>query len=275
MNKSNLNLYFDFEFTSLSPDAQPISLAVVSDTKKELISPAGIHPIGKFGYESKWVETIPSKSFYAEFSEFSIDRCDNWVKENVIKKLRFYPKVGDSNKDGLHSNASPFEVGGDFKHIKNSLKNWLSQFSDYNLQFVCDCGVFDWYWLLQLIGEWEESKMICPSCKSSEAMGEFNGFSNYCIYCETLATTNRIGLPKLPPNISPVTQDLNDLIAFRKGISIKEAFELNREEILVENVTNLKVTENSTLHGVKMQKHNSLWDAKVIKEIFNNLNKTL
>ena len=26
-----INLYFDFEFTSLSPDAQPISLGIVSD----------------------------------------------------------------------------------------------------------------------------------------------------------------------------------------------------------------------------------------------------
>ena len=29
-----INLYFDFEFTSLSPDAQPISLGIVSDEER-------------------------------------------------------------------------------------------------------------------------------------------------------------------------------------------------------------------------------------------------
>lgn len=35
-----INLYFDFEFTSLSPDAQPISLGIVSEEKIQNISDA-------------------------------------------------------------------------------------------------------------------------------------------------------------------------------------------------------------------------------------------
>lgn len=165
------------------------------------------------------------------------------------------------------------------------LYRWLKQFSDYNIQFVSDCGTFDYYWLLQLIGEWEESKMICPSCKSSEAVGEYSGFSNYCIDCETLATTNKIGLPKLPPNISPVPQDLNDLILYKylqlvnKSSTIIDAFNCNRETLLYiiderkQNNNMYEVVDNT--YKLKSNKHNSLWDAKVIKEIFNNLNKTL
>ena len=32
-----INLYFDFEFTSLSPDAQPISLGIVSDAFETIV----------------------------------------------------------------------------------------------------------------------------------------------------------------------------------------------------------------------------------------------
>lgn len=65
----------------------------------------------------------------------------------------------------------------------------------------------------------------------------------------------------LPENISPVCHDINQDIAEYYGISDREAFNKSREEIIEEL-------------GVKMlygNKHNSLYDAMVIKNIHAEL----
>ena len=128
--------------------------------------------------------------------------------------------------------------------------------------------------MLQLIGEWESfsidvSKRLADAYKKgrksyNEERDKINSEFSY----DTLNVDNgfgqmsyyglvRYGLPKLPENISPVPADRNDLIAFKKGISVKEAFEFDRE-MLAGN------TEGAS-------KHNSLFDAKIIKEIYNNI----
>ena len=233
------------EFTSLSPDAQIISIGIISDC---------------------------GNSFYAEFSDFDINRCDDWVKENVVSKLEFYPKVGNSNKDGLHSDANPFKVGGTFDDVKFYLKEWLSQFSDYQIQFVCDCGTWDWYWLVQLLAEWESRSLEVRNGDKIYDIGQEKGFGICCMGDYELILKNRTGLPKLPDNISPVPSDLNDLIAFKKGITPKEAFDLNREELCID-VTDTELwqsLERIDKHSLP-QKHNALWDAKVIKEIYQKM----
>lgn len=86
----------------------------------------------------------------------------------------------------------------------------------------------------------------------------------------------------LPDNISPIPQDLNDLIAYKKGISIKEAFEFDRGELafgfiknqerIYKNTFKERLMESYGFPGEKYdQKHNSLFDAKVTKTIFNYL----
>lgn len=294
-----INLYFDFEFTSLSPDAQPISLGIVSDEiipylikfkdldkskmtdsiiekinddKIEILNVSSVEFDDKDlvtlcnGIEeililpSKDIE-IKSKSFYAEFNDFDLNRCDDWVKENVVGKLLFNEKkVHTQLKDNT------LEIKNITSEIISAIKGWLEQFSDYEIQFVCDCGTWDWYHLLQLIGEWEEvddkDLIECGQIKYSEKI--------------------KIGLPKLHPNISPVPFDLNDLIAIKKGISPREAFDLDREELAfgwVENQERIAINEfkenELATHRFKEenkdQKHNSLWDAKVIKAIYNKL----
>lgn len=65
----------------------------------------------------------------------------------------------------------------------------------------------------------------------------------------------------LPDNICPVCYDINTDIAKEYDISIQEAFDKSREDILDE-----------LDRVVKGSKHNSLYDAKVIKEIYDALN---
>ena len=62
----------------------------------------------------------------------------------------------------------------------------------------------------------------------------------------------------LPTNVSPSCHDINQDIANYYGISEREAFDKSREDILREH--------NITVNG---DKHNALYDAKVIKEIYN------
>lgn len=438
-----INLYFDFEFTSLSPDAQPISLGIVSDnfpwmnkldTHKSDFGNLDIYEAGTF--------QVKSKSFYAEFSDFDINRCDDWVKENVVSKLRFqsyhgcYGNIEGDNK----------EIKGKLDHIQNELSTWLSQFSDYQIQFVCDKNNYQWEafkrlirindsvnqckeiiltkgktalvdledfdkissfkWHTRIVGNNravavrrrlksegydnineksfmhrqimglgnESEDMIyvdhingdsldnrkCNLRLVTKAENNYNrksaigSKSNYVgvtfhepsgkyrafigkgrKYKHLLSSDDEIKCAKaydhaakklygeyaklnfpdidlniyykrsdlLPDNISPVPFDLNDLIAIKKGITPKEAFDLNREElafgglfIVPDNILPPDISKEELLKLLKENyggiimlpkdseapkiekivpgennKHNALWDAKVIKEIYQKL----
>ena len=67
----------------------------------------------------------------------------------------------------------------------------------------------------------------------------------------------------LPDNICPACYDINQDIARKFNISQQEAFNKSREDILYQNYK-----ENI----VKGDKHNSLYDAKVIRELYQILN---
>lgn len=257
-----INLYFDFEFTSLSPDAQPISLGIVSEHTM-IIKTEYLETLDKTkSYHFK--NDYPSeKSFYSEFTDFDINRCDNWVKENVVSKLKYY---GTPQQDKMFLDSSVDEGiywgSQNTDEIKGALHKWLEQFSDYQIQFVCDCGTFDWYFMLQLLAEWDEVEY------------------GYCDFMGNVQIC-KVGLPKLLKNISPVPQDLNDLIlsaylkTVKKDATAMEAFNVNRETLLYlidtdkQNSEMYEVIDNT--YNLRTSKHNALFDAKVIKAIYNIL----
>jgi len=257
--KPEIRLYFDFEFTSLSPDAMPISLGIVSEDWNG----------GAYQAIKELPIKVESKSFYAEFSDFDLNRCDEWVKENVVSKLKYY---GTSQQDKMFLDSSVDEGSywgsQNTAEIKEALHRWLKQFSELNIQFVCDCGTFDWYWMLQLLAEWEDSS---ANRKEYYDIGKTKDCVRYIPY--------KSGLPKLPSNISPVPEDLNDLIANKKGISVREAFDLGWELEAIEFVCASDLIESSFHFSEESRakalnensKHNALWDAKVIKAIYEKL----
>lgn len=65
----------------------------------------------------------------------------------------------------------------------------------------------------------------------------------------------------IPKNVSPVCYDINQDIAKHFGCSDKEAFDMSRESIISR--------EEIKVNG---DKHNSLYDALVIKAIYNIIN---
>ena len=67
----------------------------------------------------------------------------------------------------------------------------------------------------------------------------------------------------LPSNVSASCYDINQDIAMYYKISQKEAFDKSREEILFDKYKEVAVTGD---------KHNALYDAKVIRELYQILN---
>ena len=65
----------------------------------------------------------------------------------------------------------------------------------------------------------------------------------------------------IPENVNPACHDINQDIANYEHISETEAFNRSREDFIF--------TYNTEVEGIK---HNSLYDAKVIKEIYEITN---
>lgn len=190
-------LFFDTEFTGLHKDTTLISLGIVSDD---------------------------GKKFYAEFTDYDENQCDEWIKYNVVKNL-YLGGMGDGVAD-LGEEPFGIMVRGDKKYIGKELKKWLSQFD--SIQFVSDVCHYDFVLLIDLL------------------------------------TGSKTALD-LPDNISAVCHDINSDIARHYGISDKEAFDKSREEIVSELCG----------HEVEGTKHNALYDAEVIKEIWEEINAGL
>jgi hypothetical protein len=264
-----INLFVDFEFTSLSPDAQPISVGIVSEEYfneqyRQLYTDKVEIKKGNCS-----IDHLTTKSFYAEFSDFDINRCDEWVRENVVGKL----EMRDGYKMGKRiSETNPHQTNvlyGTTDNIKKGLYFWLKQFSDYQITFVVDCGTWDWWFLMQLLAEWENVSIddsVCPFCGDDGYYG--SGLHEY-----------KTGIPKLLSNISPVPFELNQFIAEKKGISVREAFDLNREELACDAENSMmkekKIKEYRYFSGKEWsednQKHNALFDARVMKAIYEKL----
>ena len=113
-------------------------------------------------------------------------------------------------------------VMGDKRYIRQEANEWLRQFN--KIQFVSDVCHYDFVLLIDLL-------------------------------------TNGETALDLPKNISAVCHDINQDIAAYFEVSDREAFDMNREEIL----------DRLTGYRVVGEKHNSLHDAEIIKEIYEEI----
>jgi hypothetical protein len=115
-------IFFDTEFTDLKKDADLISIGLVSDT---------------------------GKMFYAEFTDYSRDKCSDWVKKNVLNLLGNPKLMGNP----LTQAFDTVYLAGDRKEISEQLIEWLKSFCDVELQFVSDCMHYDFVFLLDLLAQ--------------------------------------------------------------------------------------------------------------------------
>lgn len=88
--------------------------------------------------------------------------------------------------------------------------------------------------------------------------------SDVCHYDMVLLIDLFCNAHALPSRVCPACYDINQDIAREFKCSLKEAFDMNREEILYQNYKE---------HKIAGEKHNALYDAKVIRELYQILNK--
>ena len=224
-----MKLFFDLEFTGLHKNTTPISLGIVSGD---------------------------GRKFYAEFADFDVKQCGEWIKENVLSHLCLPKLLGRNTlaetwrekdhwkKNGYlvadghlisnewfggvyptcRTNGDVKEVVGDKSWVNACLQDWIQQFD--SIQFVSDVCHYDFVLLIDLL------------------------------------TSGGAALD-LPESISPVCIDLNQEIARHFQISSREAFDMSREQIVHD-----LCGEDGVVFG---DKHNSLYDAEVIRAIWKEI----
>ena len=179
------------------------------------------------------------RKFYAEFTDYNHSKLTSWVKENVINHLLFrLPEPGES----YYYSASRAEFnfpGSDFYSAWNLELNGTKKIIYESIN----------HWLTQF----DEVQFISDVC-------------HYDFVLMVDLLTNGGTALDLPENISAVCHDLNMDIARHFHVSDREAFDMNREKIM----NDLCGPEDI----VTGNKHNSLYDAQIIKTIYDSLNKT-
>lgn len=147
----------------------------------------------------------------------------------------FYAELTDFNWDQVHKN----------KWILENVINNLAYRQNGEAKYICNYHV----------GRKDD---IAISLKNwFKQFEEVQLVSDVCHYDMVLLIDIFGGAFDLPKNVSPSCHDINQDIAKRYGISVKDAFDKSREEIVKDAYVN-----------VKGEKHNALYDAKVIKCIY-------
>ena len=203
-----MKIFFDTEFTGLHKDTTLISIGLIDEN---------------------------GRTFYGEFSDYDESQCDNWIRENVIKHLKWC-KEGPV-EDFVNIYVNSWEAFGSKEYIKIVLSEWLSKYDEVEL--VSDCCHYDMVLFIDIFGDaWSIPDVVNPAC-----------------------------------------HDINQDIAKYFDISEKEAFDLSREKFIEkvnidrqDDQNNFDISEGEKIINIEGDKHNSLYDAKVIKEIYQIVN---
>ena len=185
--------------------------------------------------------------FYAEITDYDRQKLNSWLFDNVIKNLSIENFKSATTKFNIEHHRAPFSI------ISKKLNEWLKRLYDgKKIQFVSDCCWYDQVLLFDLI-------------------------------------TNRKTALDVPYFISPVVLDICYLImrmssknkrndyASQISVSllIRAAFNTDRIRLLkflnTAYTTHVDVEDMNVILG--NCKHNALYDALVIKNLFDILNK--
>jgi len=184
----------------------------------------------------------------------------------------------DTEFTGLHKNTTLISIG----LVDENGRTFYAEFSDYD-ESQCD----DWIhenvikhlkWSKE--GPTENFKSISGINNDwkaygtkeyiktvlSEWLAEYDYVelvSDVCHYDMVLFIDIFGGAFDIPKNVNPACHDINQDLAKRFMITEREAFDLSREALLKARVDS---------HIIEGDKHNSLYDAKVIKEIYRIMN---
>lgn len=175
--------------------------------------------------------TEDGRTFYAEFADYDKSQCNEWIEDNVIKYLQ-------KTKDGIDHWANYKPCEGNEDNSLNVRLNGSSTIMRGNRNEV-SAELKSW------LSEFDSVQFVSDVCHY-----------DFVLLIDLFGTAF-----DLPENVSASCHDINQDISRHYGISEREAFDKSREEI-VSKVCPLPVV------GIK---HNALYDAQVIKAIYQNI----
>ena len=178
------------------------------------------------------------RKFYAEFVDYNHSQVTTWIKENVIKNSRF--SVPNHGEDYYYVASR-----ADFNTPGNDL------FSAWNLEMNGTREV-----IYESLDHW---------LSQFDSVQFVSDVSHYDFVLLIELITNGGTALDLPDNISAVCHDINQDIAQHFGVTDAEAFDMSREQIM-----NDLCGSEAIVTG---DKHNSLYDAEVIRAIYKEIGK--
>lgn len=170
--------------------------------------------------------------FYAEFTDYDKSKVTPWIEENVLSHTVLKNKDLDGRIDctGKHP-LFDYTTIGDTEFIKEMLLKWL-EFENPNnkrVQFVSDVCHYDFY-LLQ-----------------NQVFG---------------------GAFEMPEYINPVCYDICQDINEWSCMGVGNNFNITRNMYNAFDISREKLVEHALLELPKGTKHNALYDAEVIKILY-------
>ena len=197
-----MKIFFDTEFTGLHKDTTLISIGLIDEK---------------------------GCTFYAEFSDYDEAQINDWLRENVIKNLK-WKKEGPIENFTNNDMFGNVEAYGTKPYIKICLEHWLKDYN--NVQLISDVSHYDMVLFIDIFGD----------------------------------------ALSLPLNISPCCHDINQDMARFYRTTEKEAFDMSRESIIDRYNSVMEKYDPERKIVIKGKKHNALYDARVIKEIYRITN---
>ena len=181
------------------------------------------------------IVSMDGKKFYAEFTDYDKGQCNDWIKENVIRNL-----VAENIEfDSAYTLCDASSFGN---------RRWLK----YNDSMEVTTG--EKFYIIPFLQIW---------LKQFDTIQFVSDVCHYDFVLLIDLITNGGTAIDLPENISAVCHDLNMDIARHFHVSDREAFDVSREQII-----NDLCGEEDIVSG---DKHNSLYDAEVIRTIWEEI----
>lgn len=180
------------------------------------------------------------EKFYAEFTDYDRNKITPWIEENVIKNLRAYQQLEAPEGLAIYEPADEmFDFDyclGDTSYIREKLLEWIKWHAhelkgkeSQRVQFVSDVCHYDFY-LLQ-----------------NQVFG---------------------GAFKMPDYINPVCYDICQDINEWSCMGVGNNFNITRNMYNAFDISREELVENALLELPNGRKHNALYDAEVIKLLY-------
>lgn len=183
------------------------------------------------------IVSMDGKKFYAEFADYDKIQCNDWIKENVIRNL-----VAENIEfDSAYTLCDASSFGN---------RRWLK----YNDSMEVTTG--EKFYIIPFLQIW---------LKQFDAIQFVSDVCHYDFVLLIDLLTNGGTALDLPENISAVCHDLNMDIARHFHVSDREAFDMSREQIMNDLCGSADI--------VTGEKHNSLYDAEVIRAIWKGIGR--